>query len=222
MKKVAQLLFSVLIVIFLLQACSRTDVQYWENGNIKSEIKYKNGKIHGLAIWYYEEGKKYYEANYVDEKLEGSLTKWYLNGLIQSREHYANDMLNGKSVFFNIRGRKTEEVTFVNDTMQGDYRAWYEDRKMRMEGQYKDGMMTGKWFYWDQMGNLIGEGNFVDGSGVQKKYNPNGSLQGRLSFKNNEKHGKELYYNADGEVIKEVIYDSGEFIKETILNPMKK
>jgi antitoxin component YwqK of YwqJK toxin-antitoxin module len=204
----------------LILACTRTKATFWENGNLKSEIQYRNGKIHGKASWFYQDGSKFYEAYYVDEKLEGELTKWYSNGLLQSREQYRNDMLNGKSEYYNEKGRKTEEVYYVNDTINGDYRAWYDDRKIRIEGQYVNGMMDGKWFYWDEFGILIGEGDFDMGTGFQKKYNREGDLVGRLSFRDNEKHGKEIYYNDEGEVVKEVLYEDGEFVSETEIIPL--
>ena len=215
------LLVLVLAILFFLLACNRTDIQYWDNGNLKSEIHYKNGKINGLAIWYYENGKKYYEANYIDEKLEGPLTTWHSNGYLKSREVYRNDMLNGKSIQYNTQGIKTEEVFFVNDTMHGEYRAWYDDRTKRIEGQYIYGMMDGRWFYWDQYGYLVGEGDFQKGTGVQKKYNFDGTLQGKLFFLNNEKHGKEVYYDSDGEVFMEINHEHGMVIGDTIRKARK-
>ena len=50
-----------LICMFLL-SCSTNDDKdvvrsYWENGNLKSELRYKDGKLNGDCCWYFSNGK---------------------------------------------------------------------------------------------------------------------------------------------------------------------
>ena len=55
-------------------------VEYYENGNKKSESHYTDGKLEGLWTRWYDNGKKWTEAHYKNGKLEGLWTEWYVDG----------------------------------------------------------------------------------------------------------------------------------------------
>ena len=63
----------------------KTVTRYYENTGRgerkkKTEVNYKNGKVDGLWVDYYENGKKCSEENYKDGKRDGLCTEWYENG----------------------------------------------------------------------------------------------------------------------------------------------
>ena len=65
---------------------------YWyESGQIKSEINYKDGKKDGKVTTWYEHGQLWSEINYKDGKKDGKQTYWYENGQLWSEEHYKDD-----------------------------------------------------------------------------------------------------------------------------------
>ena len=49
-------------------------VEYFENGQLKSNGHYKNGKYEGAWVFYYESGQLYGKGNFKDERKEG---KWF-------------------------------------------------------------------------------------------------------------------------------------------------
>jgi len=55
-------------------------VNYHENGKIKEEFNYKDGKKDGLWAEWYENGQQKLEINYKDGKEDGLRTEWYENG----------------------------------------------------------------------------------------------------------------------------------------------
>ena len=64
-------------------------VTYWyENGQKKWEINYKNGKKSGLEIWWYESGQKKSECPYKEGKKHGIAISWYENGQKKSEFKY--------------------------------------------------------------------------------------------------------------------------------------
>jgi len=55
-------------------------VEYYKNGQKKSELNYKNGKENGLDTRWYGNGQKSYEGNYKNGKYDGLWTGWDING----------------------------------------------------------------------------------------------------------------------------------------------
>lgn len=203
--------------LFVLVSCNNTELTYWENDNIKSEIPYKDGEISGVASWYYENGNKHMESRYEMGSLEGPSIRWFKNGKIQLRENYENNMLNGSSVAYNINGVKEEEKNYRNDTLHGKYIRRYPDGGKMIEGSFNMGLYDGNWMYWGLDGNMTGVGEYRNGKGVQKGWYPNGELKVKTHYLNNLKHGQEIHYNPEGKPVKRIIYEQGEPIREEML-----
>ena len=60
----------------------------YENGQIKSEGNYKDGKPDGKVIDWYENGQIEAEGNYKDGKPDGKATYWHENGQIEREATY--------------------------------------------------------------------------------------------------------------------------------------
>ena len=59
--------------------------KYWDNGKLKSEVHYKDGKPERVT-GYYASGAKKEESYYKNGEKEGLATRWYING----RKKYTN------------------------------------------------------------------------------------------------------------------------------------
>ena len=90
--------------------------------------------------------------------------------------------------------------------------AWYENGKVFKEGQYVDDMMDGSWFVFYPEGQLAASANFNKGTGTQTSYEQSGYKCLVTNYVDNEKHGKETYYNPDGTVTRVAMYEKGEWI----------
>ena len=78
MKRFLPLLLFLLLL--LLVGCSQeTEVFYYDNGQKKSELIYKDKKLIKSMYWY-ENGQKRFEQIYKYGKEEGVFTSWYENG----------------------------------------------------------------------------------------------------------------------------------------------
>jgi antitoxin component YwqK of YwqJK toxin-antitoxin module len=89
----------------------------YDDGQIKSLVQYKDGKVDGLWIEWFANGQKEEEANYKDGKLDGLVTGWYDNG------------------------QKKYEVNFKDDKLDGLTTSWDEHGLKSGEGNYKDGKL---------------------------------------------------------------------------------
>lgn len=67
----------------------------YENGQLKEEGLYKNGKKEGLHQEWYQNGQSKFKKNYIDGKQNGLTISWNKNGGIRSESNYKNGKLDG-------------------------------------------------------------------------------------------------------------------------------
>lgn len=211
--KIPKLTFYILLSVTLfITGCSNTDKGYYENGNLKFEIEKKSGKYNGKATFYYADGLKQHECFYSNDTLQGKSTRWYNNGKIYTTEHFKNNMLHGVVQAFDMNGKKVREENYHLDTLNGAYSEFYTSGQAKIQGHYRKGLYDGQWIYFEDDGTIIGMGDFDMGTGKQKAWYRNSSLKRETAYVDNEKHGKETQYNADGTVSKVLHYKYGELI----------
>ena len=96
--------FNIFIICFLLvmmlSCTTENRKSYWENGNVKSELRYKDDKLNGKAVWYYENGHKEQEVFYEDNVLNGPLKRWYSNGKLETESFYKEGLLECPSLTY--------------------------------------------------------------------------------------------------------------------------
>ena len=90
--------------------------EYYDNGNIKLEYNYNNGKKHGVQKKWFENKQIAINYNYKNGKLDGIQKKWYKNGNIKSQINYYNDILDGISKHWYSNG----QVNFVKIYKNGN------------------------------------------------------------------------------------------------------
>lgn len=204
--------------MILFQGCGKKEIVYWDKARDikKYEISYRKGEIHGLATWWYNNGSKQLEAEYDMGKLEGQSVRWYFNGQKESVEEFHNNLLNGFSVKWDEDGNKTSEAYYVNDTLHGSIKEWYPSGQIKMKGEYDKGKFNGYWEYFNQQGVRVGEGKFEKGSGLQKGYYLNGSLKRIITYRDNMKHGDELWFDEKKDTIRKIIYEYGEVVENEL------
>ena len=204
----------LLTLVIIFSACSDVEKTYWENGNIKSELPYKNAKLNGTAIWYYEDGTVQMEVPYEYDEITGTSIRYHDNGRKELEETYINNVRQGKAIAYSYPGKRVEQKYYVNDTLHGKYYKWHGNSELQISGELVNGLFEGTWLYYDDYGELIGEGKYEAGNGVQRFWNPDGSLASRTMYVNNLKHGNEYFYTPDGEVDYVVEFADGEPINE--------
>ncbi|MAZ61293.1 MAG: hypothetical protein CMG50_03850 [Candidatus Marinimicrobia bacterium] len=103
--------------------------EYYDNGNVKIEYNYKNGKKNGVQKKWYLNNQLSIKYNYENGKLDGLQKKWYENGNIKSESNYNNDILNGIS------------------------RYWFSNGQIKYLKLYKDGLLVDILESYDENGN---------------------------------------------------------------------
>ena len=133
---------NILNIIFLLlfHSCmssifdnSNREVVYYDNGNIKYDIPYKNGKIHGEAMHWDRKGYLINKVNYVNNQFHGEWIDYYNNGNIQHIINYAFGKKNGKEIWYYESGNIKSQVLYDNDKIISDIVRWDNNGKVIYE-----------------------------------------------------------------------------------------
>lgn len=87
---------------------------YYPNGNVKMEVKSKNGKPDGLGRFYNEDGNILFEGNFADGLMNGKMLNFYPDGSIHNEINYTKGKPNGTYRTYNQDGTLVVEVVFEN------------------------------------------------------------------------------------------------------------
>lgn len=126
---------------------------------------------------------------------------------------YVNGTVEGPRKIYYPNGQLMILETYMNGRFQGPYQTFYESGNKNEEGSYSDNQMEGEWrYYYDSEGNPVREVvQFRDNmeNGPFREYHENGQLKAEGTYKDEYEDGMFREYDADGNLIKEILYDSG-------------
>ena len=92
--------------------------QWNEDGTLWRIVSFRDEHKYDTSFEWYSENNKKFEANFIDDKLEGVSTWWYPNGKKARQERYSDGKQNGWSI------------------------SWDEDGNVITKVLYRDGIMT--------------------------------------------------------------------------------
>jgi len=89
-----------------------TYIQYYENGNIKSESHIIEGVLNGISTIYFENGQKNEIRSYKNGKKEGEWYLWNAEGIKVAQASYKNDKKDGKWFIWDNKGNLQYEIVY--------------------------------------------------------------------------------------------------------------
>lgn len=202
-------LIYISLISFLLFSCTKVEKDYYPDGSLKSEIRFRGETRSGISTWYHRNGNKQMEVNYVDNEMDGKLVRWYYNGSLEMEETYEKGILNGAKRTWDEDGNLRLVSNYQNGDLHGDYTFFYPDEYPQIEGQYIDGKYDGKWFFYAISGMIVGEGIFENGTGTQTEINYQGRVTKITNYKDNLKDGWEFTFDDNGDTLNRFFYSKG-------------
>lgn len=106
------------------------EIEYFEDGSIKSTVPLKDKKPHGMKKWFRK------------------------NGTIQAIGEYLNGIQKGKFIVYNEDDSHSIEVDYLNGLKHGKYVQTDAMGVLAVEGQYCNGEMIGKFTYYLPDGSI--------------------------------------------------------------------
>jgi len=136
MKKTVLIL--LLIIPFIGFGQSEEKIEYWDNGQVLSQIHYLDGKRDGSCRHWYKNGQLMNEGFYINGKMIGTFISYYENGQTQNHGNY----------------KYTESGVYSRK--DGVWKYYYDNGQIQSESIIKDGVEELK--FYDKEGNLLPEG----------------------------------------------------------------
>lgn len=207
--------FVIFMLLLTFVSCDDgTKKSYYDDGTLKSVLRYENEKLNGECLWYYANGKPLMQATFKDNVKDGPFTRWHENGQLMEDGYYKNGEFDSIYHSYTLAGILASEEHYKDGLLNGDFKKWYENGQVFQDGQYIDDMMDGSWFIFYPDGAMAAKADFDHGTGVQTSYDQSGYKCLVTNYKDNLKHGREYYYNPDGTLTQVLVYEEGEVVGE--------
>ncbi len=127
----------------ILFGCTDIRKEYYSNGQIKSEIKYKDGIPSGSYIFYDKKKNISEKGTYLSGKRDGICIWYYENGNIDTKATFENDVENGLITHYFETGELQDSGFFINGIQEGIIYTYFKDGKIDREQEYKNGVLNG-------------------------------------------------------------------------------
>ena len=126
-----KLLFIYIIVLYLI-SCSTSfhEIAYYDNGNKRYDIEYKNGNIDGVAVYWSENGNLVNKVHYVNNKLHGKWVDYYPMGDVLHVINYNFGRKHGKEMWYYESEKIKSQVIYKYDKIVSDMIRWDENGKI--------------------------------------------------------------------------------------------
>jgi antitoxin component YwqK of YwqJK toxin-antitoxin module/Tfp pilus assembly protein PilF len=193
---------------FLNDALDGMQHYFYPNLEKSDDITYSKGKKQGPFKDYYWNGAIRLEGSYTNEQNDGNHKSYFPNGGVLCEFNYNKGVQNGKNTCYWPNGTKSSEHTFVNGKVEGVGISYNEAGDKIREFNFTNGSYNGKGMtYYDgkQLKSTIEYANDLE-SNDSKEFYPNNQLKKETIYKNG-KISKFLYYDLNGDLIEESLYD---------------
>jgi antitoxin component YwqK of YwqJK toxin-antitoxin module len=107
--------------------------EHWPNGQLrlrKEVLRLEDGTVvdHGSFQRWHDNGKKEYEAVFVEGKKEGTTLRYHKNGRVSSEQEYRDGKRHGRSVTWNDAGEMVKEEHWMDGRPHGTWTIWQEGK----------------------------------------------------------------------------------------------
>ena len=179
----------------------------FENGQMKIEGTYQDGKKDEKWTTWYENGQKKIEGTYQDGLRNDKWTTWYENGQKKGEGTYRDGIRSDKWTWWFDNGEIEKELTIRNNTIcietdaqirndiiylsnetepfTGNNLCEYTNRQIKSKGNVKDGKLDGKFTEWYTRGQVRKEEFFINGeyNGIQTAWLEDGSIDYKRDYR---------------------------------------
>jgi membrane associated rhomboid family serine protease len=140
---------------------------YYADGKIQMKGSYKDGKRHGIFLYYSNHDTYTSAGRYVDNRSVGKWQTFHDNGRLKT------EVIYGNGVFYKNSWDSAGAPQIVNG--KGTVTEYFASGKKKLEGVYDNGNKQGFWTGWHENGGIHFKEQFRDGALIYGKAR---SLQG--------------------------------------------
>ena len=156
-------------------------------GDTIEKVDYKDGKIDGQRILYYDNGQVKIVENYLEDQYNGPYQSFFENGSPKQLGSFKNGEFEGelKTYYEDPPNQLKESVYFKGGIENGPFRQYHKNGQLEAEGTYKDGLRDGSFKEFHPNGTIAAEGQYLDDieNGDIKVFDTTGTLTRIYVFK---------------------------------------
>lgn len=119
--------------------------EYFQNGQLKKQTPYTNGKVNGEVLSYFE------------------------NGQLYSQEFYAFNVRTGIFTYYHSNGKIAEVILYKSNKKYGAYKSYYETGLAKITGNYTNDKKHGEWKFFDEAGKLLRKEQYKNNFMISEK-----------------------------------------------------
>ena len=189
---------------------------YHENGIIKYEGKFINGKEVGVFKYYDYSGNIAIKLNYLDAGVTSTAILYYPNGSIKSQGNYFHQKKNDVWIYYNSLGQKIFKEHYLRGVLNGEVIYYHDNNLISEKYMYINGVKHGGASIFYSSGLLNVTCNYLNNKlhGKTKFYynTPSKQLESEGQYSNGLKDSVWIFYNEIGDVIKIEKYYKGSVV----------
>ena len=170
---------------------------YYPNGQLNTEIEYKDGYENGVESIWHSNRKPSATLTYRNGMKEGSYKLLDSYGKVKYESFYKNDLLDSIYIQYDFDGNKTSQMMYNCGNLNGERKWFYPNGKTDVAGAYKDDSRNGVFNYYSPDGLLMIQRKYVEGTFVSYTYQ-NASGQYVPSIPVDDKMQKVIAYYSNG------------------------
>ncbi|KJD33238.1 hypothetical protein PW52_14425 [Tamlana sedimentorum] len=118
-------------------------VRYFKNDSLMEKVGFYNGKKHGLAKVWHENGKLKTTYYYNQNTIIGSYKSWWTNGVLAYETNYENGQIHGVEKSWYNTGQLAKKRQLKHGQEDGLQKAWLENGKLYVNYEAKNGRIFG-------------------------------------------------------------------------------
>lgn len=221
------LLLSLQLACFGQQAANLRDEQglrqgawagHFENGRLRYEGQFVDDQAVGLFKYYYPTGALRAELLYTPGQDTVDVTYYHNNRQVFARGFFLDQKRVGHWRFFNEMGVQVAETHYHNNLEQGESKTLFPGGKLAEVVTWNQGIKNGPWIQYFEDGSVRLQATYLDDklTGDFEVFYPNGQKVLQAHYIENLPHLTWKYFSREGELEKEVVYEKGKMIRETI------
>ena len=124
-------------------------------------LYYKNSQLYsGKYQTFFDNGQLKMEMKIVEGKKEGKIKIYFENGQLNETRSYKNNEMHGKWLMYNNHGIKTSVARYRNGKKHGKWKIWNDYGNILYQLQYNNGQKSGTWKNFNEKGEVINERNY--------------------------------------------------------------
>ena len=104
---------------------------------------------------YFPNGNLEYEAEFINEKLDGTSRVWSDDGTLLSVSEYSNGQPHGVWKIFHSNEKLKYEITYFHSQKHGNEKWYYENGQIKSEKEYEYGKSIKDIIRWNPDGSII-------------------------------------------------------------------